>query len=158
MIHFYMIRRRKGRLARGRGFDLLRNRQGAAAVEFAIIAPVFLLMVLGMLGFGVYLSAAHSVRQLSFDIARATISGVSEAERQTIAASFVETNVDKYAFINVDNLEVAVKDSESAANQSIVEVTYDASHLPIWSFVYIAPMPEKSIRARTAIVNGGYAQ
>lgn len=89
-------------------FNLLGNQNGTAAVEFAIVAPVFLLMILGMLAFGVYLGAAHSLGQLTTDVARATIPGVTGAERQSIATSFGSMNVDKYAFINIEFLKVDV--------------------------------------------------
>ena len=45
---------------------------GTAVVEFAIIAPVFILVLFLMIGFGIYLSAAHSVQQLAADAARAS--------------------------------------------------------------------------------------
>ncbi|WP_425410843.1 TadE/TadG family type IV pilus assembly protein [Hyphococcus sp.] len=131
---------------------------GSAAVEFAIIAPVFLLMALGMLGFGIYLGALHSVRQLTSDIARASISGVSEEERRMIATNFVANNIDNYAFVNAENLTVALSDNKEAANQSLVEVTYDASDLPVWGLAGFVPMPGKTIVVAAAITNGGYAQ
>ncbi len=43
-----------------------RNRQGAAAVEFAIVAPVFFLMVFGMIEFG----RAIMVKQVMTNAAR----------------------------------------------------------------------------------------
>ncbi|MFZ5617034.1 MAG: TadE family protein, partial [Pseudomonadota bacterium] len=57
------------------------NRSGASAVEFAIVAPVLLAMLLGMLAYGIYLSADHSVRQLAADVARETIAGIDDEER-----------------------------------------------------------------------------
>lgn len=134
------------------------DRSGTAAVEFAIIAPVFLMMVLGMLAFGIYLGAAHSVRQLVSDVARATISGATEQERQLIATNFIAVNVDNYAFIEIEDLEISVRDSESVPNQFVVEISYDASELPIWGFSKFVPAPSKTITATAAIVNGGFVQ
>jgi Flp pilus assembly protein TadG len=115
-------------------------------------------MILGMLGFGIYLGAAHSVRQLASDVARATIPGASEEERQVIASNFIVLNVGNYAFIEIEDLEISVRDSETAANQFVVEISYDASGLPIWGLSEFAPMPSKTITASATIVNGGYVQ
>ncbi|WDI33145.1 pilus assembly protein [Hyphococcus flavus] len=134
------------------------NRTGTAATEFAIVAPVFLLMILGMLGFGIYLGASHSVQQLASDVARATIPGVTEKERQEIAANFINLNIDSYAFLKADNMKVDVKDSETVSDLFVVEIQYDASHLPIWGLADFAPMPSKTITASSAIKTGGYGQ
>ena len=37
-----------------------RNKVGTAAVEFAILAPVFLLLLMGVIAFGIYLGAANA--------------------------------------------------------------------------------------------------
>ena len=42
-----------------------RNKSGTAAVEFAILAPVFLLILMGMIAFGLYLGVANAVQQLA---------------------------------------------------------------------------------------------
>ncbi|WP_410722722.1 TadE/TadG family type IV pilus assembly protein, partial [Burkholderia sp. SIMBA_052] len=38
------------------------NDKGAAAIEFAIIAPLFLLVMLTLIAYAIYLTAAHSVQ------------------------------------------------------------------------------------------------
>ena len=49
---------------------LARDRRGGAAVEFALLAPAFLLMFIGVLQGGVALHAYNSVRNISSDTAR----------------------------------------------------------------------------------------
>ncbi|CCM67627.1 putative membrane protein [Sinorhizobium meliloti Rm41] len=44
---------------------LLASRKGAAAIEFAIIAPLFFMCVLTLIAYGIYLSAAHSIQQVA---------------------------------------------------------------------------------------------
>lgn len=112
-------------------------------------------MLLGMLGFGIYLSAAHSVRQLTADAARATIPGLSETERQTLAAAFIRQNGERYAFIDVEKLTIEVNDNEDIANRFDIQVTYDASELPIWSISDFVPLPTKQIVSKMTIQNGG---
>ncbi len=138
-----------------RRHQLRRSQAGSAAVEFAIIAPVFIFMMVGMLAFGIYLSAAHSIRQLSADAARASIPGLTENERTALATAFVANSAGRYAFIDPERLKVTVKDSEEYENRFDVELQYDASKLPIWNLSTIVPLPGKTIVGVTTIQNGG---
>lgn len=133
----------------------IRGQTGSAAVEFAIIAPVFILMLVGMLAFGIYLSATHSIRQLSADAARASIPGLTEEERKQLATAFVAQSAHRYAFIDPEYLVVTVKDDEEHENRFDVELRYDSSELPIWSLAAITPLPGKTIVGVTTIQNGG---
>ena len=49
---------------------LVANRRGGAAVEFGLLAPVFILMLMGVLQVGVALQAYNSLRNASGDTAR----------------------------------------------------------------------------------------
>lgn len=51
-------------------FRLATDRRGAAAVEFALLAPTFLAMFLGVLQFGLGLQAYNALRGASADTAR----------------------------------------------------------------------------------------
>lgn len=129
-------------------------REGAAAVEFAIVAPVFFLAMLSMIGYGVYLGAAHSVQQLSADAARAAVAGLSQSERQALARDFIDKSVLGHPFIDADRLRVAAVDDSGNPDQFTVTLTYDAGALPIWS-LYSFAMPDKSIRGFSTIRLGG---
>ena len=129
---------------------------GAAAVEFAIVAPVFLMMILGMLSGGIYLGAVHSVRQLTSDVARATIAGADEAERTHIANTYMNANVSSYVFLRPDKLKIIVNDSEVVANQFNVEIIFYADELPVWNVAGFLPFPTREIKGRASIQNGGF--
>ena len=47
--------------------DFARNQRGASAVEFAIVAPLFIVVLFTMIGYGIYFSAALSVEQIAAD-------------------------------------------------------------------------------------------
>ncbi|WP_025030255.1 TadE/TadG family type IV pilus assembly protein [Nitratireductor aquibiodomus] len=127
---------------------------GTAALEFAIIAPVFFLTVFSMIAYGIYLSAAHSVQQVSADAARAAVAGLSQPERQKLARDFIEQSMIKHPFINVEKFDIQVADDAANPSQFTVTVKYDAADLPIWS-LYSYAMPDKEIVGFSTIRLGG---
>ena len=46
------------------------NDDGTSAIEFALLAPLFILFLLGMVAYGIYFGASHSVQQIAADAAR----------------------------------------------------------------------------------------
>lgn len=130
-----------------------RDYSGASAVEFAIIAPVFILMVVGMLAYGIYFGAANSVQQIAADAARTSIAGLDATERNTLVTAFIENNAGAYVFIDPEEVDFSIGDDAGDPNQYKVTVTYDASGLPIW--VLPVPMPGKIISFTSTIRLGG---
>jgi Flp pilus assembly protein TadG len=71
-----------------RAFDsvrLIACRKATAAVEFAIIFPIFLMLLFGIISFGAYLAVVHGIQQLAAEATRAAIAGLSDSERVTLA-------------------------------------------------------------------------
>ncbi|MCR4266010.1 TadE/TadG family type IV pilus assembly protein [Nitratireductor sp. ZSWI3] len=132
----------------------LNRTDGAAALEFAIIAPVFFLTVFSMIAYGIYLGAAHSVQQLSADAARAAVAGLSQSERQSLAENFIEKSTMHHPFIDAHKLKIAAVDDATNPNQFTVTLKYDARDLPIWS-LYSYAMPGKEITGFSTIRLGG---
>ncbi|UYQ72176.1 pilus assembly protein [Pelagibacterium flavum] len=128
---------------------------GTSAVEFALIAPVFLLLLFGAIGYGIYFGAAHSVQQLAADAARAAVAGVSGAERTALATAFLAENGGSYVLIDPDLLTIEAAPSPSDPDQFLVRISYDASALPIWNLHPPLPLPDKTISFSSTIRNGG---
>jgi len=124
-------------------------------VEFAIVAPLFIFLIMGMIAYGIYFGAAHSVQQLAADAARTAIAGLNPTERQTLAQNFISANGGGYAFIDADKLEVAVADNPNDTHQFVVSVEYDADNLPIWGLLADLPLPGKTITRSSTIRIGG---
>ncbi|HWV81395.1 MAG TPA: TadE/TadG family type IV pilus assembly protein [Hyphomicrobiaceae bacterium] len=129
---------------------------GASAVEFAIVVPVFLTMLFGIIAYGIYFGAVHSTSQLAADAARASVAGLSDAERTAIATAHVRNNVPAYVLLNPERIEVTAEPLEADARQFRVSVRYDASLLPIWNFTPFLPLPERIIERTATIQRGGY--
>ncbi len=134
----------------------LAARDGAIAVEFAMIAPVFLMIVFGILMYGSYLAVIHGVQQLAAEAARSSIAGLSETERSSLANAYVTGNVNAYPLIDPNHLTVNAATSSSDANVFVVTVNYDASKMFLYSLPTFVPMPSPTIARSAAIPRGGY--
>jgi Flp pilus assembly protein TadG len=133
----------------------LRDKRGTSAVEFAFLAPLFLLILLGMVAYGIYFGAAHSVQQLAADAARTAVAGIDSTDRQNLVSAFISRNAAGYAFVDPDKLVVEARDSSADGTQFVVSVSYDARNLPIWDLLPDLPMPEVIIARRSTIRIGG---
>jgi Flp pilus assembly protein TadG len=133
---------------------LASDTQGSSAIEFAILAPIFFLVVFSMIGYGIYLSAAHAVQQLTADAARTAIAGLSATERQRLASDYIAKATGEHAFLEPDKMAVSVNDDPANSEQFTVSISYDASNLPIWS-LYAFAMPSTQIERFATIRIGG---
>lgn len=135
--------------------DLGRQQAGTAVIEFAILTPVYLLMLAGMLAYGIYFGAAHSLQQLAADAARTAIAGRDEAERNLLVADYLSRNAAAYMLIDPSRLDQDIGDSPSDPNQYQVRLTYDASQLPIWNLYPPLPLPSATMVYGATIRRGG---
>lgn len=128
---------------------------GAAAIEFAILTPVFLLMLTGMLAYGIYFGAVHSLQQLAADAARTSIAGIDEPERNRLVRAFISGHASEYMLIEGDRLDYEFGDHPTDPNQYLVTLRYDAANLPIWNLYPPLPLPSKRIALSASIRQGG---
>lgn len=138
---------------RTRGFDT--DDRGASAVEFAILAPIFLIMIFGMIAYAIYFGAAHSVQQIAADAARASVAGLDGPERNALVSTYISNNGGGYVLLDPDALTFTVGDKSGDASQYEVTVSYDASSLPIWGLQPWLPLPSSTIRHVYSIRKGG---
>ncbi len=114
------------------------------------------MVLLGVLIFAMYFGTVHSVQQLAAEAARATVQGLSEAERTELAKTQVANIVGSYPLIDPNYLTVSAAASPNDANLFNVSISYDASRSIVFAFEGLIPMPPKTI-ARSAVVRrGGY--
>lgn len=134
---------------------LLRATAASSAVEFALIAPVFLLLTFGLIAYAIYFGAAHSVQQLAADATRTAIAGLTDAERDQLVGAFIDANAGGYLLIDRDHISYQIGNSPDDANQYRVTVAFDARQLPIWNLSVPLPMPAPFIRFASTIRKGG---
>jgi Flp pilus assembly protein TadG len=134
------------------GCAFVYSNSGAAAVEMAIVFPLFLTVVLGICSYGMYFGAAHSTQQLAADAARASVAGLDTAERISIAREYVVNNAPNYPLLWPEKVQTSAGLSEKSSKDFVVTVTYDASSLPIWGLSAFVPLPNEKIE-RSAVVH-----
>jgi Flp pilus assembly protein TadG len=133
-----------------------KDTRGVAAIEFALIAPVFFLLLLGMVAYGIYFSAVSSLQELTADAARASVAGLSATERQTIVSTYVTQSSPNYRLLSRHPITVTATPFPGDATRYTVTLQTDISSLPLQGTTGIFPMPSAIIQ-RTAVVRiGGY--
>lgn len=130
-------------------------RHGSSAVEFAMLLPVFLTVVFGIVVFGSYLAVIHGVQQLAAEAARSSVAGMTETERSSLASNYVTNNAATYPLIVPAKLTTAAATSSSNANVFVVTVNYDASTMFIYSLPFV-PKPATLITRSASIPYGGF--
>lgn len=133
----------------------VRDDRATSAVEFALLTPVFLLLLTGMLAYGIYFGAANSLQQLTADAARTAIAGLNEAERNRLVEAYLDNNADEYLLIDSTHLTYSIDDDTGDPNQYLVTLRYDASELPIWNLYVPLPLPSSQIAYSSTIRKGG---
>jgi Flp pilus assembly protein TadG len=129
---------------------------GTSAVEFAIVAPLFLMLVFGIITFGAYFAVVYGVQQLTAQAARSSIAGLSNTERSSLAVAYVTANVNSYPLLSANNVTVSAAASPSNPNVFVVTVNYNASGLFIYSLPNFVPAPPSTIVSSSVIPYGGF--
>jgi Flp pilus assembly protein TadG len=129
------------------------GRGGSAAVEFAIVGPVLILLLTGIFTYGGYFLTAHTVQQLANDAARASIAGLDDEERLELARQSMEAGLSNQRYMRGDVSQVTL--TRDGPNVS-VHVTYDASDDVYWAFQSLLPTPSASISRQSTIRMGGF--
>lgn len=132
---------------------LARCARGASAVEFAMLLPLFLVLVFGIVVFGSYLTMVHGVQQLAAEAARCSVAGLSEAERVSLAESYITANAGSYPLLQPARLSVSA--ATSGSDVFVVTVNYDASGNFLLALPFV-PSPPTTIVRSAAIPFGGF--
>lgn len=117
----------------------------------AMVLPVLLALIMGILSYGDWFLTAHTVQQAANDAARAAIAGLTSAERQQIASDNVQAMLQRGGTLLPTNATTTVNDDGTTL---AVRVRYDASRDPMLHVAFVAP-PNPVIQRTAAISLGG---
>ena len=156
---------RGGRVGLGRAASVRRQRapwraaltcrRGSSAVEFALVAPVLLLLFAGITMYGICLGAAHNLRQIAAEAARASIAGVTDTERATLAQTMVNRSLSAGAMFRPGSIAVLVGPDPADATVYTVTVTLDATSLGLNTFSKLIPLLPNVLRSTISVRKGG---
>ena len=131
--------------------SLPRDARGVAIVEFALVLPLLVLLLFGMLGYGQYFLLAHDVQQLANDAARSTVAGMTAAERGTLATATIARELRALPNVKPGTVSSAIEES---ADLVTVRVRLDASAVPLMRMTLV-PMPDAVIERHAVVRPGG---
>lgn len=130
-----------------------RRRQGSAAIEFALVGPLMILLLSGMVVYGGWFWLAQSVQSLASESARAAVGGMDDAERRQLAMAFVARQAAQGSGLAPSLITTTVvSDAESVR----VRIAYDAHAHPILLLAGPLPKPPTLIERSAVIRTGGY--
>jgi Flp pilus assembly protein TadG len=132
---------------------LQRCAKGSAAVEFALVGPLFILLIIGTVVYGGWMWMAQGVQHLAAEGARAAIAGIDADERTSLAQSAVSGSVDGSTILDPEAIQVAVVNDPGTIR---VTITYDASDHPLMALANLVPSPPSTIQREAVVRTGGY--
>ncbi|MFS0736866.1 TadE/TadG family type IV pilus assembly protein [Sphingomonas sp. 1P06PA] len=130
---------------------LARDTRGAVLVEFALAAPILLMILMGIIGYGGYFWRAHALQQAANDGARAALGGLTAAERASIARDTIRS--DLAALGSIAPARVAIQVAERSGTIDVA-IAYDGSAEPFLA-LGLVPLPDPVIRREASVRLGG---
>ncbi|MCP4562470.1 MAG: pilus assembly protein [Bosea sp.] len=126
------------------------------AVEFAFIAPILLMLLFGIIGYGHAFGVYHGVQQLAAEAARASVAGLDDAERERLARDFITRSIGSYAFLEPNKLTVRTSALGAPSPSFEVTVVYDYSDSIFNRLSSIVALPMPIVERRAVVQRGGY--
>lgn len=130
---------------------LFRDRKGAVSVEAALVLPVLILLLFGIVTYGLWLMTANSLQQVANEAARATLGSLNATERQQRVMEAISTSLRQTGAVAQE--DVTITTAVSGAYYTVT-LTYDTSAHALFS-TSLVPLPGNSIVRRATVETGG---
>lgn len=127
---------------------------GAVALEFAIVAPLFFMLLIAILVYGIYFTVWIGVTGAAQEGARASVAGLSPAERKALAVNTVNKILDDMPIVARDHATVIADAVQGDPRLFQVSVTYDFSSFGFGAYAALLPLPAASPTATVTVSNG----
>lgn len=104
-----------------------RDRSGSIAIEFALLAPLLLLLVFGTMRVGHALGVQHALTQLAASAARQALPSGNAEDREGAVRKFIRDSAGSFALLDPSRIGLIVNETSSSL---VVSVSMDVSHIP----------------------------
>lgn len=141
---------RPGRVALWRSWT---DSTGSMAVEFALLGPMLVVLLMGIVSYGGWLWLAQSIQGIASEAARASIGGLDDAEREALARAEVVSHAGRMFQVAPEDVIV---DVETDASQLTVRLSYDVSNHPLMQVASLLPRPPEQVQGVAVVRTGGY--
>lgn len=129
-------------------------RRGSIAIEFAILAPVLIAVVFSIVAFGMVISINNALQQIVAEAARASVAGLSDTERDSLARAYITASAGAYPFI--DPRKLAVSTSGLSGTAFRVSAQYDMSDSVAAGLMAALSLPAPSVSRSAVVQRGGF--
>ena len=157
--------RKASRTTTGQSNTLRSDQSGAGAVEFAMLAPVFILMLIGVLQAGVWLQNFNAVRSTTHDASRMILIQYqknNELSDEQIRRIILARATTAPYFLNTDNLTININRLATTRVTGTTEIEVELQYV-FDSFLPFAELPGSTVAyerpvfvvAAPAAVGGG---
>jgi Flp pilus assembly protein TadG len=142
---------------RSASLPIARGAAGTAAVEFALVLPLFLILIGAIVVYGFYFTVWIAVTESAAAGARASVAGLTDAERISTAKAEVNAYLNSYGgLLSPANATVVAQDEPGSNGGAFqVSVTYNIATLGLANFSALLPVPSGSPSATVTVSNGG---
>lgn len=127
------------------------DRKGASAVEFAIVSPFLLVLIAAIVAYGSLFATSLSLQQMGAEAARATIGGLTDTERETLAMVRINEMTGSYPLLRPDRLSF---DFHDATGHSAVRLSYVVTDHPAYVLKGLIPLPPSPLVYTMAVTDG----
>ncbi len=105
--------------------SFLKREDGAAAVEFAILVPFLLLMTFGIIYFSFLFGVSHSLQLVASEATRASVRGVSSAERLQLAQAALDDALENNPLLDLSRIDPEIVETTTPFPGLVITLTYD---------------------------------
>ncbi len=138
-------------------FSGARARRGTAALEFGLVAPMFVMLVVGVMTFGLYFGSLIAVTNAAAEGARASVAGLTDAERSSLAVAAATTTFASYApFLQSSLMTVTAQADPANAGRFQVSVSYNFSNYDLLKGSSLVPVPVQNPAITMSVADAGY--
>ncbi|MDH7799880.1 Flp pilus assembly protein TadG [Beijerinckia sp. GAS462] len=143
-------------MATAKPVHFINDTRAVSAMEFALVAPLLLFLLLGIACFGYILGVHHELQQIASEAARASVAGTTATQRDSLARSYITTNASDYLLINSAKMAVTTTSATTPIAMFQVAVSYDLTGSLPYLLGNLLPLPSPQIQRTATIQQGNY--